>query len=167
MAKTGLEVLVELVEQVRLLNKKLDVLDQNVKVLMNAQRQAPTIETIPVHKPQVQQVQPTPPKQQIVNPNDPSRFKPKSSVPGVPVSGRVVQLFEGKSIAVSDCQVLVYDDQDQLVKQTKTNKGGAWACMLKPGKYVAEITGKLKDQSTLVQNKTFELLEGQKLCEVI
>lgn len=167
MAKTGLDVLVELVEQVKLLNKKLDILDQNVKVLMNTQRQVPTIAPA---KPQIQQIQPaqpTPPKQHLVSPNDPSRFKGKSEPAGIPVSGRVVLMIDGKSTPIPDCQIMIYDARDQVAKQTKSNRAGTWLCTLKPGKYVAEIAGQFKGQQLETQNKTFELLEGQKLCEVI
>ena len=166
MAKTGIDVLMELVEQVKLLNKKVDVLDQNIKVLMNANR-TPTPKAAPKPAPSAQAVEP--PVKSTNKPDDPARFaiiKTKGTG-GIMVNGSVSLLISGKDTPVSEGIITIYDETNQVVRQTKTNRGGKWVCLLKPGKYAAEIKGEYKGKPIVTQNKIFELQEGMKQFEVI
>lgn len=155
MSKTGMEVLIELYEQIKTLNKKVDLIDQNLKVLINQQKAKNTLLSI---------------KQPSVQSLDPSQIKAvpdKKTQPGVMVSGKIsIKQDDGKEIMVSDASIKVFNDKDVLVKETKTNRGGVWMCLLQPGGYVAEINGKFKGQELVTQNKTFVIPSGIKEFEV-
>jgi len=161
-AKTGIEILTELVEQVRLLNKRIDLLDQNVKTLMNKTREQKPAETKIDPKPQIQAIDPPPPKQGKMTI---LTEKPRS---GVMTSGRLVVKFGDKQTPIADASIKIFNDKDVLVRETKTNRGGIWMCLLPAGKYVAEITGKFRGKDLITQNKNFTIPDdGRKEFEVI
>jgi hypothetical protein len=163
MEKTGLEVLVDLVEQVKLLNKKFDVIDRNIKMLMNAR---------PKEEPakQVQQIQ------QIDPPKAPGmRFgfektgpttAPSATTPGAMVSSKVAVMLGSTATPIIDAVVKIYDANDALIKETKTNKAGEWRAKLSPGKYVANIEGNFRGKPLISQNKMFEVEMGMDRMEV-
>jgi len=74
-------------------------------------------------------------------------------------------------VPLSGVSVKIYDTQDQLVKNTKTNRAGHWMSHLPPGKYVALFAGEVAGKKLLSQNKNFEVPEklpdGQTEFEVI
>jgi hypothetical protein len=154
--KTGLDVLVELVEQVKLLSKKLDVVDSNVKTLMN-RIQIPAKDVIPRPqlKPKAEAVQPKPKAEAIEKPV------------GVMVSSKVVVMDGTVPLPIPDLKVRVFDDADRVVKETKTNRAGSWMASLKPGRYLVEITGQFKGKDLVPQNKNFTVPQGVKEYEVI
>jgi hypothetical protein len=157
-AKTGLEILTDLVEQIRHLNQRIDLLDQNVKTLMNQTRINPPEKTI---KPQIQAITPPPPKPgKMMIQTD----KPKKE--GVMANGKLVILVDKKPTPISDAIIKIFNEQDKLVRETKTNRGGVWMCCLAPGKYVVEITGKYKGKDLVTQNKNFVIPTGVKEFEI-
>lgn len=162
--KTGLEVLADLAEQIKLLSKKIDLLDQNVKTLMNKERQTVKVQVPPEKpkekvKPQAMAVDAPPPKKgkMIIE---------SSKKPGVMTSGKLMTP-DKYSQPIADATVKIYNDQDQLIKETKTNRAGLWMAQLIPGRYVAEITGKFKGKDLTQQNKTFKVPDGVESFEVV
>jgi hypothetical protein len=147
-AKTGLEVLTDLVDQIRQLNQRIDLLDQNVKTLMNQARAQPVEKT--AQKPQLQAFTPPPPK--------PGKMTIQSDRPkkdGVMANGKLVVLIDNKPTPIPDAAIKIFNDKDQVVRETKTNRGGIWMAMLAPGRYVVEIAGKYKGKDLVTQNKNF------------
>ena len=160
--KTGLDLLTELVEQVKLLNKKVDLLDQNVKSLMNQSRAKP--EQKPQVKPQLKPAEPPAPKKgKMTMVKDGKETKPKA---GVMTSGKLMVMVDSTSTPIPDAAIKVYDENDKVVKETKTNRGGVWMALLQPGNYVVEISGKFKGKDLVTQNKNFTIPEGVQQFEV-
>ena len=77
---------------------------------------------------------------------------------------------EGNIVPLQGINVKIFDENDKLVKQTKTNRAGHWMSQLPPGKYVALFDGKYGGKNLLQQNKNFivpnELPSGQNYIEV-
>jgi len=82
------------------------------------------------------------------------------------VSGKMVTHLNNKDVALSGLQVKIYDRKDKLVKQTKTNRAGTWMSHLPPGEYVVSIDGEYKGQDLVPVNLTFEVKKGMKTLEV-
>jgi hypothetical protein len=164
--RTGLDVLIELLEQVKTLSKKVDVLDQNVKVLLNQGR---------TQKPAVQEFVPPPQKQELPKQEPPkqdppasgTRFKFESSKPGARVNGKVVILNGDVQTPIPEAIVKIYDANDVLVRETKSNRAGSWLLKLAPGQYIAEIKGQFKGKDLVPQNKQFTVEPGMTELEVI
>jgi hypothetical protein len=157
-AKTGIEILTELVEEIKLLNKKVELLDQNVKALMNKDR-APTQTAPPVKlKPQIKAVEAPETKK--------GKMTIASKKAGVMTTGKLMIAVNDVSAPIPDAVIKIYDENDKLIKETKTNRGGIWMALLPSGRYVAEITGKFKGKDLVQQNKNFTIPEGIEKFEV-
>jgi hypothetical protein len=160
--RTGIDVLVELLEQVKTLSKKVDVLDQNVKVLLNQGR---------IQKPVVQEFVPKPtapePKPEPKTEAPSTRFKFESTKPGAMVKGKVVIMSGDTQVPIPEANIKVYDENDALVRETKSNRAGSWLLKLTPGRYVAEIKGQFKGKDLVPQNKQFAVEPGMTELEVI
>lgn len=78
------------------------------------------------------------------------------------VKGKVVVKSGETSVPVSLASVKIYDENDGVVKETRTNMAGEYSSMLSPGKYVAEIKGKYKDKDLVPQNISFIVNDGDK-----
>jgi hypothetical protein len=173
MAKTGLEVLTELLEQVKLLNKRMDLMDQNLKVLMNKERtKAPE----PKEPPKIQAVERPEPKKgkmsiELTKKPEASAPKPEQpkaeKKPGVMTSGKLAVYTEGAQTPIPDAVIKIYDQDDRIVKETKTNRGGIWMALLAPGKYVVEISGKFRGKDLTKQNKSIVIPDGVSKFEVV
>ena len=162
MAKTGIEILTELVDQIRLLSQRIDLLDQNVKTLMNKNRETKP-ESKQQARPQIQAIAAPPPKTGKMTIQT---EKPKKE--GVMANGKLVVLIENKPTPIPDAIIKIFNEQDKLVRETKTNRGGIWMALLIPGNYVAEITGRYKNKELVAQNKIFTIpSDGRKEYEVM
>lgn len=159
--KTGLEILLDLVNKVELLDKKVSVLDQNIKILLNKTDGQKPIKNSP---PRVEEVVPKnqPPKEKKLMKIEMTKAESK-----IMVSGRVVIMVDGKPTPIPDVVIKIYDDRDKLVKETKANRGGVWMSLLSPGPHIAEITGKYKNNELVPQNKSFVVPSGVSEFEVI
>jgi hypothetical protein len=159
--KTGLEVLAELVEQVKLLSKKVDVIDLNVKTLMN-RIQIPKQDV--VDRPRIPaKLTETKPKAQEYVPKPKTKEKPS----GAMVSSKVVIMDGETPTPIPEALIKIYDETDQVVKDTKTNRAGVWMAQLKPGRYVVEIGGWFKGKALIPQNKNFIVPPNVQEYEVI
>lgn len=161
MSKTGIEILSDLVASINLLNQKLELMDINIKLLMNRVNVLDT-----AHKPKLPVSQTKMPQVQAVEPSEKKMKIELTKKPGVMVNGKVVISEGDKNIPVYDAIIKVYDAADKMVRETKTNRGGEWRCMLKAGSYIAEITGVFKGKKLVPQNKTFVIPENIKEFEV-
>lgn len=191
--RSGMEMLEELLREVRRLNQKVDVLDRMVKQVANSAKiseiatkalETPLKDwTVPVAKPKGGKAEAV----SIPQPGDaPSgmRFKfepsdaakttqeaPNRSTRSAPVTtcmceGKMVASNKGQSVPLPNIQVSIYDSKDALVKQTKTNRAGIWMSKLPPGKYVALCEGTYNGQTLYPVNIGFEVKPGMERLEV-
>ena len=190
--KSGIEMLEMILARLDFLEKKIDVLDQNIKKIANSTKMAEMINKAagtPVetyakaNKPKIQVAEA---KDKKVAPPNGMRFKfeptdaskvvqPAVATPAkrtvqavhnVIVKGKMITVAGDKSIPLTEVAVKIYDAKDALVKETKTNRAGQWISHLPPGKYIAEMTGLFNGQELIPQNINFEIPEGVKEFEV-
>lgn len=110
-------------------------------------------------------------------PSDASRMKQPSanrssrSNKNIMVKGKMVTYDGDTQVPLPQISVKIFDEKDNLVKTTKTNRAGHWMSQLAPGKYVALFEGKFNDKTLVPQNKMFEvpqeLPDGQLEFEVL
>lgn len=153
--KTGLEILSELIGQVKEMNKKLDLLDTNVKTLINGSKNNNTSN---INNKKICG---------ITNVSEKDLIKNIEKKQLVMVSGKIAMVLEGEVRLIKGINIKIYDEKNKMVKETRTNYGGCWSAGLVPGKYVAEITGKFKEKELIPQNKNFIVPEGVRQFEVI
>jgi hypothetical protein len=190
--KSGIEMLEMILARLDFLEKKIDVLDQNVKKIANSAKMAEMINKAagtPVEKfakanaPKIQPVE-NQAKQAASNngmrfkfePTDASKVKQAAvatpakrtpqAVHNVVVKGKMVTVAGDKSVPLTEVAVKIYNAKDALVKETKTNRAGQWVSHLPPGKYVAAMSGLFNGQELIPQNINFEIPEGVTEFEV-
>jgi hypothetical protein len=191
--KSGIELLKEIANRLALLEQKVDILDRNMKIIINNTRLVTTAKISaagPI-------VNPTPvvnePKatEHLINMTGKTGFsnfkmevvdaskahdgailaqKQRVVVKNIVCTGKMVTEADGKLVPLSDINVKIYNDKDVLVKETKTNRAGQWVSHLPSGCYVALFEGVLNGKALVPQNRNFKvpesLPEGQKMLEV-
>lgn len=100
-------------------------------------------------------------------PEPPSVEKPPTETPApVPKQRRNVRVFghfdDEKGKPLSGVMVRIMDANNNVVKQTKSNRAGLWMSFLPPGTYVAEFAM----AGMQPEARQFQLFEGQKEVEV-
>lgn len=141
--KTGIQMIEEIMGNQAVLDRRLQVIEQLLKQLLSVANapvcQAPGVELNgrPAKVPAAPGIE--------IN-GQPAKAQPsiEGSVPvqepliraaaNARVIGRIVE--EGKP--VPEVNVTVYDDRDNAIKRTRTNRSGEWMAQLPPGKYAAE-----------------------------
>lgn len=195
--KSGIEMLEEILDYVKTLEKRLSVMDNNIKAIANSANLANMVDKIDGTKldnwakaikpglPDVnkkteeiekksgfknfsfQSVDAAKVNQGPSLANKESRAQPKN----IMVKGKLKIERDGKTVPLSSATVKIYDSNDKMVKQTKTNRAGHWMSQLTSGKYVALFEGSLAGKKLLPQNINFEvpatLPDGQVEFEVI
>lgn len=182
--RSGIDMLMEILDKLNTLEKRMNVLDLNVKTIANGSNLAGLI-TKAIDTPYKEYVKAMKPKITAVETPDTNGFKnfkfhavdtqdkisKQSGDNKIRVTGKI-KINSGKKIVpLPGVTVKVYDTQDKLVKNTKTNKAGHWMGQLLPGKYVVSFDGEFKGQKLQQQNINFEvpstLPEGVSEFEVI
>lgn len=158
---TGIEMIQHLMKEVMLLQQKVDLLDQNMKRLLNQGRSAP--KKTPSVKPAE-----APAKKEQAGQDGIKKFKFESSKLKKPCvcEGKMVVNQDGKQVPLSGLEVKIYNEKDELIKETKTNMAGFWYSHLKPGRFLANISGKHGNKPLYPINITFEVLPGMEKLEV-
>jgi len=110
-------------------------------------------------------------------PSDASRIKQPSANrssrgnKNIMVKGKMVTYDGDTQVPLPQISVKIFDEKDNLVKTTKTNRAGHWMSQLAPGKYVALFEGEFNNKALVPQNKMFEvpqeLSDGQLEFEVL
>ena len=191
--KSGLDMLEELLYEVKRLRKELKVLDHKVAQIANSTKVVEIVDKVMGtkfedwgrSKPKAVAGAPKPKAQAAVAPvkgiknfnfevtdaakieQEPvaRRGRGEVSKPTL-VSGKMITELNGKTVALSGLKVKVYNEKDTLVKETKTNRAGKWMSHLTPGRYVANIEGKYKNKDLVPINLMFEVKAGMKSLEV-
>mgnify|MGYP001559767735 CR=1 FL=1 len=162
--KSGLDLLNEILFKVDILTKKVDILDQNIKKVANSAKLSELLQKASEIKVPGWTKPNTDPKGMRFKFETADESKLKSK--GVRVRGKMVTLVNNQSVPLSDITVKIFDPNNKLVKETKTNKGGSWLSQLPSGKYVAEFTGSYKNKELVPINKIFEVPIGVEEFEV-
>ena len=88
---------------------------------------------------------------------------PKSgTTPGpknIMVSGKMIVGAGDKQVPLSGISVKIYNEQDKLVKETRTNRAGHWMSQLPSGKYIALFEGESGGKKLVPQNRMFKVPE--------
>lgn len=191
MSKSGIDMLSDILREITLLRKEVKVLDQNIKKIANSTKVAeiaakalntplkdwikpnaprPKIEAATKPKPgeisqknmrfKFETVDASKTKQEA--PNRSSRVSDKKCI----CEGNMVAEYSGKTLPLPGLDVKIFDDRDNLVKETKTNRGGKWMSQLGPGNYVANIEGNFQGKPLYPININFVVKPGMKKLEV-
>lgn len=160
--KSGLELLQEVLEKLDELNRRCAVIEQTMNIVLNNVNTQAAPSTKPEiminNKPAVIKStvpEPTAPAKIAQTNNDPIQAMPDNTAR---VIGKIKK--EGKS--VSGVQVKIFNSNNKVVKQTKTNRAGDWMCFLPVGQYAANYF--LKD--VIHANSVFTVGRGEKVVRV-
>lgn len=191
--KSGIDMISQLLKEVKLMNQKLNILDANVKKIMNSAKIS-EIATKALNTPLKDWATPNKIKriEAVLAPEtstniikkenirfnfevtDAAKLKRespnRSSRPEAPTlcmcNGKMVISVGSKNAPLPNLDVKIYNDKDELIKETKTNRAGNWMSQLPVGRYVANIEGKLKGKQLYPVNLNFEVKHGMKKLEV-
>jgi len=182
--RSGIDMLEEVLRRLDTIENKLNVLDQNVKAIANSTKMADLINkasgtsldgfarAVPKKlisaKEEVEKIREGF-KHFKFETSDAAKAKSgkmlaqkNRGVPGpknIMVQGKMIVNADDKSIPLPSVTVKIYDEQDKLVKETRTNRAGHWMSQLPPGKYVALFEGELHGKKLVPQNRNFEVPE--------
>ena len=188
--KSGLEMISELVREIKIMNQKLNILDSNIKRLMNSAKISEIATkalgtplrdwAVPVKSNRVEAVEP--PKHMIKKDNmrfgfesvdasktlqeSPNRSTRADKPTLCMCKGKMVASNSKKTVPLPGLSVKIFNDKDKLIKETKTNRAGEWMSQLSPGNYIANIEGTLKGQQLYPINLNFQVLPGMHALEV-
>lgn len=152
--KSGLQMIEEILDKMLALDRRMQVVETNLKVLLNGRNAG-----LPVNAPptgiKMNDKPAGVPRLDVPKPEEP---KPKAA-PNSRVIGRI-KGQDGK--AIPNVKVTIYDSRNSAVKRTRTNRAGDWMAFLPPGKYGAEciLEGKVNE------NVIFTVNMGDKIVRV-
>lgn len=178
--KSGIEMIKEILKKMSHLEEQIKVLDRNIKQIANSAKLSELMES----------AKNTPLKNWAAaaeNTSEQKGFKnfkfesanakntgvaAKKRQSGFMVKGRMmVNSEKGKTVPLPSVFVKIFDDQDTLIRETKTNRAGQWMAKLKPGRYVALFEGKFNGKDLVPINRKFivpdMLPEGEDHIEII
>lgn len=126
----AIEIIYALFDEVKKLNKKVDIVDNNIKLLNNKVSKLNKLISIQdVKKPVTQ------PTAVAVQGKVPPAQKGKLVIGNIKTFGRIANK---EGAAISGVEINVYDVAGQIIKNKKTNKEGYWDVRLPPGDYGVE-----------------------------
>jgi len=186
--KSGLEMLAEILYEIKLIRQEMKILDQNIKKVANSAKISEIANKV-INTPLKDWARHGTTKgAKVEMANDPSKtiqkknlrfgFEPQDASKTNQVSprvrattecmceGKMVADYSGKSVPLPGLFVKIFDSKDKLVKQTKTNKAGLWLSKLPVGKYIANVEGKFNGKDLYPVNLTFEVKAGMSKLEV-
>lgn len=187
MTRSGIDMLEEILSRLLNLEKRLDVIDNNIKTIINSTNLAKLIEkaadtsfdgwsraTSPGVSDVNKRIDKIKQKSGFQNfnfePVDASklkdnRIKNKTNRPvlkkpkNIMVKGKLKIAKGENTVPLANASVKIYNEKDKLIKQTKTNRAGHWMSQLPSGRYVALFEGEINGKKLLPQNINFEVPE--------
>lgn len=196
--KSGLDILEEILQRLDAIEKRLKVQDQNLKRIANSAKMADlVIKAAETPLEDWARANVSAKENAVEKKQEGLRFNFESSdaakmkgnklgsarrgaravpaeapkkVSSIMCKGKMLIEQSGKMVPIPNLAVKIYNSQDKLVKETKTNRAGHWMSSLAPGQYVVSYEGEFKGQSLVPVNKNFSvpksLPEGQSFIEV-
>jgi len=151
--KSGIEMLKHIQESVDLLNRRYEVVEHALKEALNRLNNfSASVQPVEVSgKPKIVSTTPMP--------KAPMEHTTDGSAVG---STKVMGKIKHENRAVIGVSVTVKNIQEQIVKQTKTNRAGDWMCFLPPGNYQVEYSLK----NVIDAKVKFQVVSGQTLLRV-
>ena len=152
--KTGIELLNEISERLELLERRFTVIEQNTKEIL--------------HKLNVGKVEEKPVINEVKNIEMPSIIgttqmpMQQAPVSAISTQTQVIGRIKKENKYVSQANVKIFDDTENMIKETKTNKAGEWICYLNAGDYRAEYFL----QGIVNSSITFKITPDQKIFRV-
>jgi len=131
--------------------KRVQVMEDNLKLLNNKFSKLSKPNPLPLVK---SDSSPAPPSRQ-----QKEQKVEKLVLGNIKLFGYIVNKAK---VPIAEVAINVYDSNNKLVKNTKTNGDGHWEVRLPPGKFGVEYIHK----NFKPVNKTVELADGTKECEV-
>ena len=126
MSKSGMELLEELCEKIELLSRRFDVIEHNTKQILNRLE-------IKTEQKQIIAIAKEGPKiSQVVQPVKEEVQKSGTS--------RVMSKLKKDNKMLAGVFVKIINNNNEIVRETKTNRAGEWQCFLAPGQYKAEYS---------------------------
>ena len=194
-AKSGMDILEEILTEILTLRKELKILDQKIAHIANSAKIADLanralgtdFHEFTVSKPKIMPAnKPAKPKVLAAavpeTPTKGTRFNFERSdasktdqiqpnragrnTSTTLVSGKMITVINKQNVSLSGLIVKIFDNKDNLIKETKTNRAGTWLSHLQPGQYVVNIEGQYKGQDLVPVNMHFEVKPGMKNLEV-
>lgn len=153
--KSGIELIEELIEEVQTLNKRFEITEQNVKLLLQKSN-APA----PEGKPMIM-ANDAPVQIKAVE-RKPKELKMPPQIPDDGMTRVFGKVKNKDGRVISGLNVKVYNIGNKLVKDTKTNRAGEWICFLPKGTYYAKY--QVKDEMPMKAD--FLVEEGQKFIHL-
>jgi len=168
--RTGLEILEEILDRLDLLEKKMDIVDKNVKNLINNIK-SPVPLVVSTVKPAQKQATATAVskpagddkgfKNFVFQPTDAAKTKHeeplgqrnRAEIKPIVVTGKMIANVEGKMTPLAGVTVKIFNDKDVVVKETKTNRSGHWVSHLMPGNYCILFDGTIGGKKLVPINK--------------
>lgn len=168
--KSGLQMIEEILNKVNVLEQKIDLLDQVVKKIANSAKVAELIEktiNTPLEHFARTQVSNINEIKEKLGKKEQKPTAVAASPKGTMVFGKLVANVGEKTILLGGVIVKVYDDKNNVIKETKSNACGEYRFMIKvPGNYIAEISGKYKENQLVPKNIPFVIKEGTEQLEL-
>lgn len=124
--KSGIDMLQDILEKLDLLNKRLEITEQNTKLLLNTRASNSP-------QPSISSAAAISPSPQISQSKEES--KPFSKSKG---KIKVIGDVRVQNKLRAGVKITIFDTNNNIVKVTKTNNAGRWMSWLPPGKYGAE-----------------------------
>ncbi len=155
--KSGIEMIKEVLENIFTLDRRMQVIEQNMKLLLatkNSTNPGIQINNKPAQQPFLQSQSP-----KIEIPKIPEKPPIVKAAPNARIVGRFKN-EKGKGII--KVNVTIYDDRNAVVKKTRTNNAGDLFAFLPPGKYIAEC---LKD-GEVNENIVFTVNPEDRVVEI-
>ena len=183
--RSGIEMISELLAEVKMLRKEIKVLEQNVKKIANATKVA-EISTKALGTPLKDWIKPNSPSIEAVSKKTIDNKKLRFKFESVDASktnqeqpnkthtqptmcmcqGKMIVTKDGKPVPLPGLSVKIFDDKDKMVKETKTNMAGVWMSQLPAGNYIVNIEGKFNNKDLYPINLQFVVKKGMQSLEV-
>lgn len=140
--KSGIEMLEEIANKLEVLDRRLTVIEQNTKEVLNRANMLASS-----------------PKSAIAVAPAPEQAPP---IKKNTFTTRVIGKISNDDKWVSGARVRVFNDKNQIVKETKTNRAGEWTCFLPVGQYGAEYFM----EGLINANINFAVKDGEKIVRI-
>lgn len=173
--KSGIQMIEEIMERIEMLDRRFTIVEQMMKELMNRTSvlaqplcEIPEEEIKPVGPgPSIGATDPLPKidvtPETMQAPKAPEIGDPPGGVKATTINSKAMgKIKNSDGRAVSGVAVKIFDGNNNVIKETKTNRAGDWMCFLPPGRYKAEYF--LKDM--ISANVNFNITPGQTLIRV-
>ena len=148
---SAIDAIYEILEKLEFLDKKLSIIDDNVKVISNKLSK--------LNKIQASSQEEVAPPQPVSRQLSESKEVERLVLGNIKTYGYIVNKLKQP---LNEVTINVYDEFNKLVKNVKTNEDGYWEVRLSPGKYGVEYIHK----NFKPINKTIMLEDSIKTYEV-